>query len=171
MVRGVYGADAPVSEKKNVYIVAGGTGIAVVPDLVRRLKLEENKNAVVYYGVTSADQVVLEEEIRKYADLIPITDNGTPGRVLDVIEGNLNDAKDICFYNIGPVPLMRRAMEIEEKLGADPAEIYSSIETNNMCGIGMCSECVCGDRLTCQDGTFFSLEYLRDHKIDISDFE
>ena len=29
-----------------------------------------------------------------------------------------------------------------------------------MCGIGMCGECVCGDRLACQYGTFFTYTYL-----------
>jgi len=35
----------------------------------------------------------------------------------------------------------------------------------------MCSECACGDTLTCQDGTFFSLEYLKEKGINISDFK
>ncbi|MBW2966732.1 dihydroorotate dehydrogenase [Candidatus Woesearchaeota archaeon] len=172
MIRGPCGAEAPVSDKYNVYIVAGGTGIAVVPKLAKRA-YDEGKNATVYYGITSPEQVVLEDEIRKYADFVPITDNEVVARVLDVMNSDLNERNlsDSCFYNIGPVPFMKKAMEIQEKLGVEPKDIYSSIETNNMCGIGMCSECVCGDRLTCQDGTFFSLEYLKEHKIDISDFE
>jgi len=171
MVRGIYGREAPINNKKNVYIIAGGTGIAVVPELARRLRIEEGKNVNVYYGVTSPEQIVLEKELEKYSELFIIADNGKPGRVLEVMKSDLRGIKDTYFYNIGPVPLMKKAMEIQEELGADPKDIYSSIETNNMCGIGMCSECVCGERLTCQEGTFFSLEYLREFGIDIGDFE
>ncbi|MBW2981623.1 dihydroorotate dehydrogenase [Candidatus Woesearchaeota archaeon] len=170
MIRGVYGAEAPSTEKEKVCIVAGGTGIAVVPGLAKKLKAE-GKDVSVYYGITSVDQVVLDDEIRKYAALYPITDNGTPGRAVDVMKGSLDNPKEAAFYNIGPVPLMKKAMKVQEELGASAKDIYASIETNNMCGIGMCSECVCGNRLTCQDGTFFSLEYLKEHKIDIGDFE
>jgi len=29
-----------------------------------------------------------------------------------------------------------------------------------MCGIGMCGECLCGEKLTCAWGTFMSYSYI-----------
>jgi len=171
MIRSVYG-DAPhYSEKNNAYIIAGGTGIAVVPRLIEELD-NQGKNITVYHGITNKNQIVFEDEIEKYANFIPIPDNGIPSRVVNVMQQNLSteEISNSCFYNIGPVPLMEKAMNIEEKLGINPQDIFSSIETNNMCGIGLCGECVCGDKLTCQEGTFFSLEYLKSNNIDISNY-
>lgn len=171
MIRGVYGADSPDSDKKNAFIVAGGTGIAVVPELVKKLK-GQNKNVVVYSGLSRAEEVAYEDEIRKYAEYIPVTDDGIRGRVLRVLEERLagEDINDSCFYTIGPVPLMKGALDIAEQAGASDADNYCSLETNNYCGIGMCGLCECGGRLTCQEGTFFSLEYFKEHQVDIMKF-
>ena len=46
------------------------------------------------------------------------------------------------------------------ELGVSKDDIYLSMERSTMCGIGMCGECVCGDRLACQYGTFFTYTYL-----------
>ena len=169
MIRGPYGKEAPDIFKKNAYIVAGGTGIAVVPKLVETLK-KQNKDSVVYFGATGEKEIILKDEIEKYATFIPIVDNGRKGRVLDIIKSEVN-VDNCCFYNIGPIIFMKKAMEIQKELGADPKCIYVSLETNNMCGIGMCGECECGGKLTCKEGTFFSLDYLTKNNIDIMDLE
>jgi dihydroorotate dehydrogenase subfamily 1 len=173
MLRGVYGAEAPSSDQENAYIVAGGTGIAVVPKLAEKL-FSEGKKVTVFYGFTDPEETVLLDELCKYATLVQVPDLDTPGRVLETFRQDFEgtelhrDIDKSCFYNVGPVPLMEKAMQLQEELGATPEEIYSSLETNNMCGVGLCGECVCGEQLTCQDGTFFSLDYLRKNHIDIN---
>jgi len=170
IVRAVYGGDAPDSKKKNAYIIAGGTGIAVVPKLAEKL-YQQSKKVTVYYGITNKQQIVFQDEIEKYAKYIPVIDNGIVGRVLYVIKENIKDAENVCFYNIGPEMMMKKAMKIQKELGADAKEIFASIETNNMCGIGICGECECGGKLTCEEGTFFSLDYLNSNNIDITSLE
>ena len=49
------------------------------------------------------------------------------------------------------------------KEGAAKSDIYLSLERSTLCGIGMCGECVCGDRLTCQWGTFQKYEYIKEN--------
>ena len=166
MIRGVYGADAPYTDKKNVYVIAGGTGIAVVPRLVQELHMQ-GKNVNVFYGIADKNQIVLEDEIKGYAGFHAIADNGVVGRVLEVMRDSLKqeDMSDYSFYNIGPGKLMEKAMQIQQQMGGHKDSIFASIETNNMCGIGMCSECVCGNKLTCQEGTFFNLDYLESNGI------
>lgn len=170
MVRGVYGADAPKSSKKNACIVAGGTGIAVVPKLAETLR-DQGKGVDVCCGVKSDEQVILKDEIEKCAKYNPVADNGVVGRALEVMKSDLEgkNAEDFCFYNIGPVPFMQRAVEIQKQMGADIKDIFVSLETNNMCGMGVCGECECGGKLTCQEGTFFSMDFLESKQINISD--
>ncbi len=172
MIRGVYGAAAPGTGKKNVYVVAGGTGIAVVPRLIETLH-GHGKNIVVYYGVSCEEEAVFRERIERFAEYIPVADDSAVGRVLKVMYEDLNekDLSDSCFYNIGPEPLVKKAMDLQVEMSIDPHNIYASIETNNMCGVGMCGECECGGRLTCQEGTFFSLRYLEMKNIDIMDLK
>ena len=169
MVRGVYGVSVPISEKPKAYIIAGGTGIAVAPKLAQKLQ-QEGKEVAVYYGITSKEQAVFKEEIERSAEYIPVVDKeGRKGEVLSRLKENLleKNLSHSCFYNIGPVPLMARAIDIQRSLGADMENIFASIETNNMCGMGMCGECECGGRLTCQQGTFFSLAEMRKKGINL----
>lgn len=170
MIRGVYGANAPDSEKKNVCIIAGGTSIAIIPKLVEKLS-EQDKKITVYYGAVSEDQIVFKEEIEKFAKYISVIDNGVVARVLNVVKDDLQkegSLEDFCFYNVGPTPFIKAAMDIEKDLGGDIKEIFACVETNNMCGMGVCGECECGGILTCQEGTFFSLDFLESKKIDIT---
>jgi dihydroorotate dehydrogenase electron transfer subunit len=161
-IRGLYGEGAPLTERSRACLVVGGTGIAVAPTLVEELG-QAGKQVVVYYGVTSAEQVAFRPAIERYARYISVPDDGVLGRVLQVLRAELQPGPvdDICFYNIGPVPLMKAAAEMEKRLGA--REIYLSLETNNMCGLGMCGECECGGRLTCKQGTFFSYDFAAEY--------
>lgn len=169
MIRGIYGAEAPTSKKNNVCITAGGTSIAIIPKLVEKLK-SFGKNIAVYYGTVAEEQIVFREEIEKFARYIPVIDNGIVARVLNILKENLqqeNSLNNFCFYNVGPLQFVKTAMDIEKKLGGDVNEIFACVETNNMCGMGVCGECECGGILTCQEGTFFSLNFLESKNIDI----
>ncbi len=158
-VRGPYGRPAPVTRKPRACLVVGGTGLAVAPGLVQELA-EAGKDVVVYYGIASPEQVAFRESIERFARYIPVADEGVIGRVLQVMQADLQGEPigEFCFYNIGPEPMMKAAAEIEQKLGA--SEIYLSLETNTMCGYGICGECECGGRLPCRQGTFFDYEFL-----------
>ncbi|MFH1565313.1 MAG: dihydroorotate dehydrogenase [bacterium] len=169
MIRGVYGADAPNSEKKNVCIIAGGTSIAIIPKLVEKLS-EQGKKITVYYGTVSEDQIVFKEEIEKFAKYISVIDNDVVARVLNVAKEDLkkeDSLEDFCFYNVGPTAFIKAAMDIEKNLGGDIKDIFACVETNNMCGMGVCGECECGGILTCQEGTFFNMDFLESKNIDI----
>lgn len=171
MVRGPYGAVVDDHDFHGIAVIlAGGTGIAVAPKLAQELSAY-GRSVSVYHGVTFTDQTMPELNFGKSARYIPVEDQGIPGRVIDLVMQKLNShhINNTAFYNIGPIPFMQKAMKMEEQLGADPKSIFSSIETRNMCGIGVCGECACGPKLTCHDGTFFTLQYLIENNIDISD--
>ncbi|MCR5732133.1 MAG: dihydroorotate dehydrogenase, partial [Sphaerochaetaceae bacterium] len=89
-----------------------------------------------------------------------VADNGKPGRVLDSIPEKLGDVNKTAAYLVGPEKFMAIAAEKLLALGMKKEDIYLSMERSTLCGIGLCGECVCGDRLTCQWGTFQRYDYL-----------
>jgi dihydroorotate dehydrogenase electron transfer subunit len=189
-VRGTCGAPAPVSARGRAYLVAGGTGLAVIPSLAAMLR-ERGKGVELYYGVSEAEEAVALEALGLAAqglggDLpsLVVPDSGRPGRVLEAMAAELGAtgaedggeagsraAASAAFYNVGPHPFIDRAMRIEEELGACPADIYACLETPTMCGVGLCGGCECGGRLLCKEGTFVSLQYLRDAGVTLAELD
>ncbi len=166
-VRGVYGNEPEICTPEEARIVAAGTGIATVPRLAEWLN-SMGKKVNVFYGVTKMEEAVLVDEIGKYAGVDVIEDAGEKARVLKhILSGAPNE---VGFYNVGSHEFMHSAMAIEEQQGTNPANIFSSLETNCMCGIGMCGECECGGKLLCQEGTFVSLKFLKEKGIDVRDY-
>jgi dihydroorotate dehydrogenase (NAD+) catalytic subunit len=175
-VRGTYGAPAPVSARSRACLVAGGTGLAVVPSLAAMLR-ERGKLMELYYGVSEAQEASALEALGP-GDLpsLCVPDSGRPGRVLEVMAEELaargpDPGRATSFYNIGPQPFMERAMLLEERLGAAPEDIYACLETLTMCGVGLCGGCECGGRLLCKEGTFVSLRWLRAAGVELSELE
>jgi dihydroorotate dehydrogenase (NAD+) catalytic subunit len=192
-VRGTCGAPAPVSARGRAYLVAGGTGLAVIPSLAAMLR-ERGKRAELYYGVSAAEEGAALEALGLGGDLpcLVVPDSGRPGRVLEVMAEELGAAAggaggeaarvaaggagsraaaSAAFYNVGPHPFIDRAMRIEEELGACPADIYACLETPTMCGVGLCGGCECGGRLLCKEGTFVSLQYLRAAGVSLAELD
>ena len=176
-VRGTYGAPAPVSPRSRAYLVAGGTGLAVVPSLAAMLR-ERGKRIELYYGVSNAQEASALEALGLGAELpsLCVPDSGRPGRVLEVMAEELaakgpEPGRAASFYNIGPHPFIEKAMRVEEELGAAPEDIYACLETLTMCGVGLCGGCECGGRLLCKEGTFVSLRHLRAAGVELSELE
>ncbi len=172
-VRGTYGAPAPVSPLRRAFLVAGGTGLAVVPSLATMLR-ERGKLVELYYGVSDAQEACALESLN-LGDLpsLCVPDSGQPGRVLEVMAEELagqgpDPGRAAAFYNIGPHPFLEKAMRLEETLGASPENIFACLETLTMCGVGLCGGCECGGRLLCKEGTFVSLRYLRAVGVELS---
>ncbi len=175
-VRGTYGAPAPVSPLGRACLVAGGTGLAVVPSLAAMLR-ERGKRVELYYGVSEAQEASALEALGLGGlPSLCVPDSGRPGRVLEVMAEELKSkgpepGRAVSFYNIGPHPFLDKAMRMEERLGASPADIFACLETLTMCGVGLCGGCECGGRLLCKEGTFVSLRYLRAAGVELSELE
>ncbi len=167
-VRGVYGAAAPLADRKRAVILAGGTGVALVPRLLEELK-EGGRSVQVFFGVSTPREAVLWEIMGGSTPWITVPDEGITGRVIEEMRRRLagRDLADTAFYNIGPHLFMIKAMAVEQSLGADPGHIWSSLETRTLCGVGACGACSCGDRLLCKEGTFVSLQFLNSQGVDL----
>lgn len=166
-IRGLYGAPVKVDATKRALLLAGGTGVAVLPALARRLH-EQNTEMDIFIGTSETPSVqsssgVLEVTLAAFAPVTTIADRGKVGRVLDTLRTRLRevDVEGLSTYVVGPTQFMRLATEEMVKAGVDPSRIHLSLELSTLCGIGMCGECLCGDRLTCAWGTFIDYAYLQ----------
>ncbi len=172
-VRGVYGEAAPLTRKQKVFILAGGTGIAVVPQLAKELS-ERGSGVEVVYATSHKNDILVPDGIEPHARLSIVPDDGVPARAIGywrdrLIEGGLSESGEWALYTIGPPDFMRKAVDTAEEFGTEGEDIYLSAETATHCGVGLCGECECGGRLTCQEGTFFTKHFLDRQGIKIAD--
>jgi dihydroorotate dehydrogenase (NAD+) catalytic subunit len=191
-VRGVYGKSAPLTTKKRAYILAGGTGIAVAHKLVKELAAHGTATTI-FYATSHLEDVLVPPGLDETAELHVIPDDGQPARAIYEWQREIENGKLIkklpgmpggddairpgrdagenswALYTIGPPDYMRRAVEIAEANGTDPEDIYLSVETATHCGVGLCGECECGGKLTCQEGTFFTKAFLDSQGIKVSE--
>jgi len=191
-VRGVYGRSAPLTAKKRAYILAGGTGIAVAHKLVKELAAQGTATTI-YYATSHLENVLVPPGLDETAELHVIPDDGEPARAIyewqreiengrssenetgqpgeraAIFHGDNENETSWALYTIGPPDYMRRAVEIAEANGTDPEDIYLSVETATHCGVGLCGECECGGKLTCQEGTFFTKAFLDAQGIKVSE--
>ena len=79
--------------------------------------------------------------------------------VLDLLDTLSLDPNQGC-YLVGPEKFMEIAARKLIARGIREDRLYLSMEKLTLCGIGMCGECACGDRLTCRWGTFMRYDYL-----------
>lgn len=177
-VRGVYGAGAELFDLEHLWILAGGTGLAVVPRLAAELAKQGRRPKV--FCALSGDQTkfssqeersLFEQELSSVADYRIIADDGEIGRAVHSFAEEISsldpDGRESAVYAVGPFPFMDAVAEASRRAGVDPQRIQLSIETQTRCGIGLCGECACAGRLTCREGTFFSLRELDDRGISI----
>lgn len=161
-LRGLYGAPVKPVAAKRAILVAGGTGVAVLPALAR--KLQEQKTAMtIFIGTSERDGSLLEQNLRPYGPVLTVCDDGIPGRILQSVAHALEEPSSLSCYIVGPTAFMRAAACLMLEAGVDAARILLSLELSTLCGIGMCGECLCGERLTCAWGTFMDYRYVREN--------
>ncbi len=181
-VRGLYGRGARLGTAEEAWVLAGGTGLAVVPALARGLK-EAGKELHILMGIAEAEgeddsvEAKIDEsaatrslfagELSAYGEYRIVPDEGEIGRAVRLFSEEIASViaegaspEEIALYTIGPFPFMQAAVEAARAAGIPASNIQMSIETKTRCGVGLCGECACAGRLTCREGTFFSLDEL-----------
>lgn len=162
-VRGIYGKELENKKSKRALLLAGGTGVAVLPSLARKLS-KEGTEMTILVGTSeiSTHEDLLEFALSPYGEFKTIADDGIPGRVLSELD-SLDIDNDMNAYLVGPEIFMTIAAKNLLERGFNKDNIYLSMEKNTRCGVGICGECVCGDTLTCQSGTFLSYNYIEEN--------
>ena len=156
-VMGPLGNGFPLKSKK-AFLIGGGIGIP--PMLETAKQLNAQKTAVLGYR----DELFLNEEFAKYADVYVATEDGsagTKGNVLNAIQEKALEA-DVIFA-CGPTPMLRA---LKEYAAANNITCWISMEERMACGIGACLACVCKskeidahsqvhNKRVCKDGPVF----------------
>lgn len=167
-VVGPLGQATHIENYGTVVCAGGGVGIAPMFPIMQALKRAGNRVVAVLAG-RSKDLIILEEEIRTFADdVIVMTDDGsygTKGLVTAGIETVIKREKvDKCFA-IGPAIMMKFCCLLTKKY-AIPTEV--SLNTIMIDGTGMCGACrvtVGGQtKFVCVDGPEFD-----GHQVDFDE--
>ena len=145
------------AEGKKVFLIGGGIGIP--PMLETAKQLNAQKTAVLGYR----DELFLNEEFAKYADVYVATEDGssgTKGNVLNAIQEKALEA-DVIFA-CGPTPMLRA---LKEYAAANHITCWISMEERMACGVGACLGCACKTKReekqdetyshVCKDGPVF----------------
>ena len=167
-MRGLSGAPVATEKAEKALLIGGGTGTVVLNLLAEKLEKEgtEMSFRIGVKCLPESGKGLLEDELRKYGKYVVVPDDGIPGRVLETIGKDDVDDKTV-YYIVGPTLMMKKGADRLVSLGVSPEKINISVETMTMCGIGMCGECVVGDRLPCREGTFFSWKYITENGVEL----
>ncbi len=162
-IRGPHGQAVTPSPDQTVIAVAGGTGLAAVYQIAR-----DFPGAEIFTGARTAERLYYLEECRQIANLHVATDDGSAGfegRVTEDLAQYLSDLnaaalENLVFYNCGPEPMVRAAIEVERQFVADD-QIFSAIDYLTKCGVGICGACAAPDgQRICVDGPFLNASAL-----------
>jgi dihydroorotate dehydrogenase electron transfer subunit len=153
-VRGPYGHGFRLAGRRHL-LIGGGSGAASLAPLARRARARGDDVTVVL-GARSADLLMLAWLFEREG-LPPLlaTDDGSAGfhgTALDAAAGALAGRPD-AVYACGPEPMLRAVAERTRDLRI-PCQV--SLERVMRCGLGVCGQCHCGDRLVCTDGPVFT---------------
>ena len=146
------------AEGKKVFLIGGGIGIPPMLETAKQLKAE--KTAVLGYR----DELFLNDEFTRYADVYVATEDGsagTKGNVLNAICERGLEAEVI--FACGPTPMLRA---LKEYAAEKNITCWISMEERMACGIGACLGCVCKskeidahslvhNKRVCKDGPVF----------------
>lgn len=158
-VAGPLGRPTEVEKVGTAICVGGGTGLAVLYPIAKKLK-SLGSRVVSIIGARTKELVILQVEMAAVSDVLLIcTDDGSLGRkalVTDLLEEALQRETPGLVVAIGPVPMMKLVSDITR-----PLHIKTIVSLNPIMidGTGMCGSCrveVGGEtKLACVDGPEF----------------
>lgn len=138
---GPLGKPTDLSKYKNIVLVGGGIGTAVIYPQAKNLK-KEGKPADVIVGARNKELIMYEKEFRESArELFLTTDDGSyvrKGFVTDVLKELIPIKKYDCVFAVGPMPMMRAVSELTREMNIPTVISMNSIMVD---GTGMCGGC------------------------------
>ncbi len=147
---------------KNVMLAGGGCGIAPMLYLARHLN-NKGIHASILLGGRTSDDILEENEFKKYGQLYISTDDGSMGeKGFITMNSVLQKIQDFDrLYCCGPLPMLKAFAKLAQQNNID-CEV--SLENTMACGIGACLCCVTetidGNRCVCTDGPVFNIKQL-----------
>jgi len=183
-IRGPFGNGHPIDDfvGKEIYIVAGGVGLAPMRSLFLTLvdRIKDFKSVVCRLGARTPDDFIYKNTLfgswQKIVgvDMKLTVDEATPAKTGASWDGNVGvvttilkpddvEIKNAVAVVCGPPIMMKYATEklLEFRFGDE--NIYLSMEKNMSCGIGKCGHCMLGKYYVCKDGPVFTYDQIKDY--------
>lgn len=157
---GPLGNPTDLSEFKNICLVGGGIGTAVIYPQAKQL-FKEGKAVDVIVGARNKSLLMYTDNFKANCNtLYLVTDdgsNGNKGFVTDMLKRLVEEGKKYdCVFAVGPLPMMKAVCALTRDMG-----IKTIVSMNSMMvdGTGMCGCCrltVNGEtKYACIDGPEF----------------
>ncbi len=143
-----YPNDQLENEKKSLYLVAGGMGIASIASYIFSAldSRQSLAKTFLFYGAANYSELVLLNELTDASaiglNIQTITDDGSCGRqglVTEILSRELQNHTLAQVFACGPEPMLKSVQNILQKSGS---EGYLSLESRMACGFGVCLGCV-----------------------------
>lgn len=140
---GPLGNPTDLSAYKNICLVAGGIGSAVVYPQAKQL-FAAKKPSDVILGARNKDLLMYLDEFRANSnELYIVTDDGSMGEkgfVTDMLKNLVCNGKKAydCVFAVGPLPMMKAVCNLTKTLGIPTVVSMNSLMVD---GTGMCACC------------------------------
>lgn len=162
-VRGPFG-NGFTERKGKMLMVGGGTGVAPLFFLARRLASDSLKPFFVL-GAKTKDELLYLNELKEVVvkaggELISTTEDGScgaKGLCTEPVERLLAEEEFDVIYACGPEPMIRKVFDLSRKYRV---ALEASLERIMRCAVGLCGSCVVGKYRVCRDGPVFTSRQL-----------
>ena len=162
-LRGPFGNSFSM-KKERLLMVGGGTGVAPLLFLAKKLSSKALKLTFVL-GAKTKEELILFDKLKKICgNVIATTEDGSYGLkclATTPLDSLLAKEKFSMVYACGPEQMLKRVFDLTEKYGL---ALEVSLERLMRCAIGLCGSCVIGRYRVCRDGPVFTTEQLREVK-------
>ena len=163
-VRGPFGNS--FSEKgRRVLMVGGGTGVAPLLFLTRRMVTKETAIEFVL-GAKTKDELLFMNELKRFptkkVHLVTSTEDGScriTGLCTQPVQELLAKEKFDAVYACGPEHMILKVFELTEE---HRIPLQASLERLMRCAIGLCGSCIIGKYRVCADGPVFTSKQLQE---------
>jgi NAD(P)H-flavin reductase len=176
-IRGPFGNGYPIDDfvGKEIYIVAGGVGLAPIRSLFLTLvdRIKDFERVVCRYGARTPEDFIYKSNLFGPWQQIQGVDmkltvdeadgdwDSNVGVVTTILKAKDVNIKNAVAVVCGP-PIMMKFTTLKLLEFGFPAEnIYLSMEKNMSCGIGKCGHCMIGKYYVCKDGPVFTYEQIK----------
>lgn len=139
---GPLGNPTDLSAYKNICLVGGGIGTAVIYPQSKQLH-SEGKKVDAIIGARNESLIMYENEFKATCDNVyVVTDDGSKGIkgfVTDQLKNLIESGKNYdCVFAVGPLPMMKAVSELTKVYGIKTVVSMNSLMVD---GTGMCGCC------------------------------
>lgn len=169
-LRGPYGKGFELEKYKgkSVIFVTGGSGLAPVRPLIKRLANDASTKLSLVAGFKDTSAILFESELSQWNTTSNVTicldhvsdkeeyNQGLVTQYLDNII--IDDMSNAVAIVVGPPRMMSASCLVLSKMGFLDEQIIVSFERNMSCAIGKCGHCKIDETYVCLEGPKFSYD-------------